>query len=74
MSPGMRRVTGTVLIGGGLTLMISAAANLVSAVYLLEPSDAAALGFSRAEVFRWYGGGLAAGAVMAGWGVWRRRS
>ena len=73
MSPGMRRATGLVLIGGGLTLAISAAANLVSAVFLLEPSDTVALGFSRAEVFRWYGGGLLAGALMIGWGVWRRR-
>jgi len=55
MSPGMRRATGMVLIGGGLTLSISAAANLVSAIYLLEPSDTAALGFSRADVL----GGMA---------------
>lgn len=69
----MRRATGMALIGGGLTLMISAAANLVSAIFLLEPSDAVALGFSRAEVFRWYGGGLVAGMLMVGWGWWRRR-
>jgi uncharacterized membrane protein len=69
----MRRATAMALIGGGLTLMISATANLVSAVWLLEPSDAAALGFSRSEVYRWYSGGLVAGALMVGWGFWRRR-
>ncbi|MBC7366920.1 MAG: hypothetical protein H7343_08950 [Undibacterium sp.] len=61
------------LIGSGATLIFSAVMNLVSAVILIEPSDAAALGISRAEVLVWYGAVLLAGGLLVGLGVRRRR-
>ncbi len=69
----MRRLVAILLIGGGATLMFSAAMNLLSAWMLLEASDETALGFSRGEVWRWFGAGLVAGALMVGWGIRLRR-
>jgi hypothetical protein len=70
----VRRFLPGLLIGGGVTLILSAAVNLVSALILLEPSDAVALGISRDEVLRWYGGVLLAGGLLIGLGLRQRRA
>lgn len=69
----LRRAVPILLMSGGVALMLSSALNLVSAWALLEPSDEAALGFSRGEVWRWFGAGLAAGALMIAWGFRLKR-
>ena len=73
MPPILRRAGPMLLIGAGGTLMISAVMNLLSALVLLEPSDADSLGISKVEVLWWYGAVLVAAALMIGWGIWLRR-
>ena len=74
MSSLVSRILPGLLIGGGASLILSAAVNLASAVFLLEPSDAAALGISRREVLLWYGAVLLAGGLLIGLGLHRRRA
>jgi hypothetical protein len=69
----LRRAVPVLLMSGGAALVLSSALNLVSAWVLLEPSDDAALGFSRGEVWRWFGAGVMAGALMIGWGIRLKR-
>lgn len=73
MSSLLRQILPGLLIGGGATLIFSAAVNLVSAVILFEPSDADALGISRNEVIAWYGAVLIAGGLLIGLGIRQRR-
>jgi hypothetical protein len=69
----LRRAVPILLMSGGAALVLSSVLNLVSAWALLEASDEVALGFSRVEVWRWFGAGLAAGALMIAWGIRLRR-
>jgi hypothetical protein len=70
----VNRFLPVMLIGGGVTLIFSAAVNLVSAVILLEASDAEALGISRREVLLWYSAVLLAGGLLIALGLHRRRA